>query len=171
MAILALLMSQAQLGGSSLPFKMAIFVSAFLPHSLGCGTITWIRSNVDDKLLATHTHGSDCRILCGKHVNWEADSRTSTEYEMVMAHQDTLAFPIQLLLRYSPDTDKTLINIPSVHVRGCKEPYSFVDARMMRFFDPATLREMTHRGGHHFPRFDEELVEFAEMVIDAVHLI
>ncbi|RYP75272.1 hypothetical protein DL771_002492 [Monosporascus sp. 5C6A] len=167
---MALLMSQTQTGGSSLPFNMAIFVSAFLPHSLDCGTITWTRSTVDNKLLGTHIHGRSCGTLCDEH-GWEVDSRTSTEFEMVTAHQDTLDFPVELMLRYSPDTDKTQINIPSVHVRGRKEPYDFVNDRMMRFFDAATSREMTHRGGHHFPRFHEELVEFAEMVIEAAHMI
>ncbi|KAI1375110.1 serine hydrolase FSH [Hypoxylon crocopeplum] len=169
MAILLLLSRHARASNLGSQFKVAVFVSAFLPPSLDSGTVTWERSTINNKLLATHVHGIDCGASCDEHVKWETDPRTSSDFKVLEAHQRTITFPVQLLLRYSPDnTNNAQIKIPSVHVRGRKETYDFVNDSFLQFFDPAISSEMIHRGGHHFPRFPDELVQFAEMVIEAV---
>ncbi|KAI1852773.1 hypothetical protein JX265_003259 [Neoarthrinium moseri] len=165
MAALLLLNNHAETGGSSFPFKMGIFVSAFLPHSFSSGLITWDFSE-GEKLLATHVHGESCESSCGKDVDWRTDPRSSIDFDILAENQQKIAFPVHLLLKHRPSGSFEKMTIPSVHVRGLKDTYHFVDDSVLALFDSDTSRNMTHRGGHHFPRFSEELVRFAEMIIE-----
>ncbi|KAH8738437.1 serine hydrolase FSH [Ilyonectria robusta] len=166
MAALLLLMHQAENGGTSYPFKLAIFTSAFLPHRFDSGFITW---DLTEKNQPTPTYEPGVYDASrGEDVDWTRDPHTSIEYDMIKAVQDKMTFPVQFLPKYRPSGIQKKIALPSVHVRGVKDHYEFVDDSVWELFDPETSRKMTHRGGHHFPRFSEELVDFAELIIETV---
>ncbi|KAI8713674.1 FSH1 domain-containing protein [Fusarium sp. LHS14.1] len=166
MAALLLLMHQAENPGTPYPFKLAIFTSAFLPHSFDSGVISW---DLTEKNTLAPTYQPGARdVTRGKRVEWKKDPHTSIEYDMINAVKDELDFPVKLLPRWRPTHIQEKITVPSIHVRGVKDHYHFVDDSLSELFDQDTARKMTHRGGHHFPRFNEELVCFAELIIETV---
>ncbi|KAK2678808.1 Serine hydrolase FSH [Fusarium oxysporum f. sp. vasinfectum] len=166
MAALLLLMHQAEHPDTPYPFKMAIFTSAFLPHSFDNGVISWDLTE-KNTLEPTYLPGR-IDVSHGKKLDWKKDLHTSIEYNMINAVKDELDFPVDLLLRWRPSDIPEKIPVPSVHVRGLKDHYSFVDESVYELFDPEMARKMTHRGGHNFPRYNEELVHFAELIIETV---
>ncbi|EWY99975.1 hypothetical protein FOYG_03900 [Fusarium oxysporum NRRL 32931] len=166
MAALLLLMHQAEHPDTPYPFKMAIFTSAFLPHSFDNGVISWDLTE-KNTLEPTYLPGR-IDVSHGKKLDWKKDLHTSIEYDMINAVKDELDFPVDLLLRWRPSDIPEKIPVPSVHVRGLKDHYSFVDESVYELFDPEMARKMTHRGGHNFPRYNEELVHFAELIIETV---
>ncbi|CAG7949308.1 unnamed protein product [Penicillium olsonii] len=165
MAALLLLLHRAEYGDTAYPFKMAIFTSAFLPHRFDSGSISW-ESNQEGHLIPEYQPGN-YDVSGGKSVDWTKDPHTSIEYDMIKLVQDQLSFPVRLLLKYGPhETSK--ISVPSIHVRGLKDHYHFVDGSVSRLFNDETSKVLIHRGGHHFPRFAEEIVDFAELIIETV---
>lgn len=167
MAALLLLIHQKKNPGGSYPFKMAIFTSAFLPHRFDSGLIIW--DITEKNQLKPEYHPGEFDASRGKQgVDWTRDPHTSFEYDLIKMAQDKIDFPVKFLLKYRSEDVQDKLTIPSVHVRGVKDHYNFVDDSLSELFDPETSRKMTHRGGHHFPRFSEELVHFAELIIETV---
>ena len=166
MAAFLLLLHQAEIGDTSYPFKMAIFTSAFLPHRFDSGLITWDLME-GSQLIPTYKPG-EYDPSGGKEIDWTTDAHSSIEYDMIKAAKDKMTFPVQFLLKYRPSDIQKKIALPSVHVRGVKDHYHFVDDSISELFDPETSRKMSHRGGHHFPRSSEEIVHFAELIIETV---
>ncbi|KAJ5287129.1 hypothetical protein N7478_002815 [Penicillium angulare] len=164
MAALMLLMHQKlNPDGQDWPFKMAIFNSAFLPYRLDSGLITWDVKQKDE-LQGTYEPG-EFDASGGREVDWMKDPHTTLDYLMIKRVQQDFKFPAQLLLKYQPEDVPENLTIPSVHVWGVKDEYFFVDDSLSKMFGPDASK-MTHRGGHHFPRFPDELVHFAELIIE-----
>ena len=166
MAALLLLMHQkSHPGDHNWPFKMAVFTSTFLPYRLDSGSITW---DVTEKnqLQGLYQPGEFDASGGKQDIDWTQDARTMLDYHMIKRVQEQLDFPVRLLLKYRSQDVPAKLTLPSVHVRGVKDPYFFVDDAVSELFDPETVSKMTHRGGHHFPRFSDELVRFAELIIE-----
>ncbi|KAF5021540.1 hypothetical protein F66182_6422 [Fusarium sp. NRRL 66182] len=146
MAALLLLMPQSEKPNTPCPFKMAIFTSAFLPHSLDSGVINW---DLGEKNTLTPTYKPGAYdVTRGKRVDWKHDPHASTDYDLINAVKGDLVFPVELLLRWRPSDVPDKITVPSVHVR---DHYHLVDDSVSQLFDSETARKMVHRGGHHFP--------------------
>lgn len=171
MAALLLLMHQkANPGGHNWPFKMAIFTSTFLPYRIDSGSITWDLTE-KDQLQASYQPGEFDASGGKQDVDWTQDARTILDYLMIKRVQEDFDFPVRLLLKYLPKDVPDKLDLPSVHVRGLKDPYFFVDDAVSELFDSETAKRMTHRGGHHFPRFSDELVHLAELIIETASTI
>ena len=168
MAALLLLMHQtSNPGAHDWPFKMAIFNSTFLPYRIDSGSITWDLTE-KGQLQATYRPGEFDASDGKRDVDWVQDSRTLLDYHMIKRVQEQLDFPVRLLLKYRPQDVTDKLTLPSVHIRGIKDPYFFVDDAVSQLFDTETAMKMVHRGGHHFPRYSDELVQFAELIIETV---
>ncbi|OAA36875.1 Serine hydrolase FSH [Metarhizium rileyi] len=166
LATLLLLEHQRENPGShDWPFKMIIYNSTFLPYRLDSGSVTWEKTDTD-QLQATYQPGDVDALLGEKDVDWKQDERTVLDYRVLRRVKDVGPFPAQLLLRCRPQDLPYKLDVPSVHVRGVKDEYAFVDDSVFELFNPTTAKKMTHRGGHHFPRFPDELVHFAELIIE-----
>jgi hypothetical protein len=166
MATLLLLEHQkANPGAHDWPFKMIIYNSTFLPYRLDSGSVTWERTE-KDQLQATYQPGEFDASFGKKDANWKQDERTVWDYQVLKRMQDEGPPLCQLLLKYRSQDVPDKLTVPSVHVRGVKDDYVFVDDSVSELFDPTTAKKMTHRGGHHFPRFPDELVHFAELIIE-----
>lgn len=168
MATLLLLEHQrASPGTHDWPFKMVIYNSTFLPYRLDSGSVTWDKTE-KDQLQVTYQPG-DFDASFGKiDVDWRKDERALYDYQVLKSKrvQDEGPFPVQLLLKYRSQDVPDKLTVPSVHVRGVKDEYFFVNDSVSELFDPMTAKKMIHRGGHHFPRFPDELVHFAELIVE-----
>lgn len=168
MATLLLLEHQrANPGTHDWPFKMIIYNSTFLPYRLDSGSITWEKTG-KGQLQATYQPGEFDASFGKENIDWKQDERAVYDYQVLQSKrvQDEGPFPVDLLLKYRPQDVPDKLTVPSVHVRGVKDDYFFVDDSVYELFDPATAKKMTHRGGHHFPRFPDELVHFAELIVE-----
>lgn len=144
---------------------MVIYNSTFLPYYLDSGSITW-DVNEKEQLYGTYEPGAFDASFGRKDTDWKQNQRTGWDYLVLKRMQTELSFPVRLLLKYMPQDVPEKLNVPSVHVRGVKDHYFFVDDAVSELFDPTTAKKMTHRGGHHFPRFQDELIRFAELIIE-----
>lgn len=168
MATLLLLEHQrANPGTQDWPFKMIIYNSTFLPYRLDSGSITWEKAG-KGQLRATYQPGEFDASLGKEDIDWKQDERAIYDYQVLQSKrvQDEGPFPVNLLLKYRPQDVSDKLTVPSVHVRGVKDDYFFVDDSVSELFDPTTAKKMLHRGGHHFPRFPDELVHFAELIVE-----
>ncbi|KAM0517320.1 hypothetical protein ACHAPE_004850 [Trichoderma viride] len=168
MATLLLLEHQrANPGTHDWPFKMIIYNSTFLPYRLDSGSITWEKTG-KGQLQATYQPGEFDASFGKEDIDWKQDERAIYDYQVLQSKrvQDEGPFPVNLLLKYRPQDVSDKLTVPSVHVRGVKDDYFFVDDSVSELFDPTTAKKMKHRGGHHFPRFPDELVHFAELIVE-----
>lgn len=146
---------------------MIIYNSAFLPYRLDSGSVTWDKAE-KGQLQAIYHPGEFDATFGKKDIDWKQDERAVYDYQVLTSKrvQDEGPFPVNLLLKYRPQDVPDKLTVPSVHVRGVKDDYFFVDDSVYELFDSTTAKKMTHRGAHHFPRFPDELVHFAELIVE-----
>lgn len=169
-ALLLLIHQELNPGYSNWPFKMALFTSTFLPYRLDSGVITWDLTE-NDQLQATYQPGAFDASEGRKDIDWTQDPRTILDWGLMRRVQEQFDFPARLLLKYRPQDISEKIDLPSVHVRGLKDPYFFVDDGVSELFDPNTTSKMTHRGGHDFPGYPDEIVHLAELIIETAAFV
>ncbi|VUC24935.1 unnamed protein product [Clonostachys rosea] len=161
MAVSLLLSDSALPNGPTLPFKMAILISAFQSHSLHSGMLEWSKNDRDweGKLFLRGEHDSTTRSC------WKSDPRSCFDYHLLAGAIEPIPSPVELLLKYHPKYDTCRLAIPVVHVRGAKEPNQMMFQDAIGMFESDDNEILTHSGGHHFPKEAGELAELAEKIM------
>ncbi|KAK0645253.1 Esterase FUS5 [Lasiodiplodia hormozganensis] len=58
-----------------------------------------------------------------------------------------------------------LLNVPSVHLHGLKDPYLINGRLLLKWYNPANATVITHDGGHHMPTATDDVKRLADAIV------
>lgn len=161
MAAMLLLQDAARPEGPQLPFKLAVFISAFTPHNIESGTIVW-------DLQGSELVPRSFEDLSGPPNNdWSQNLRTRFDFKLLQSNIESAPFPIEVSLKYIATFDASRITVPTVFVRGAQELSGVGIDELLDLVVTPHLMTLEHPGGHSFPTNSWEIAQMAEMVMTA----